>query len=164
MNRKLIRVMVLSVLLSSVFSAYSQGRLDGSQNSEPLSSDMVLIKGETFRMGSPESESWRETDELLHTVTVNDFYISKYELSQKEYSEITGTNPSGFKGDNLPVESVTWYDAVEYCNALSRSQGLQPAYRIDGKNVEWDRAANGYRLPTEAEWGVCLQSRYSHTI
>lgn len=61
-------------------------------------------------------------------------------------------NPSSFDGENLPVENVSWYDAIEYCNRLSEREGLTPVYTIDGENVSWDRSANGYRLPTEAEW------------
>lgn len=117
-----------------------------------ISDNFVLIKGGTFQMGSPESEAWRSADETQHTVTVSDFYMSKYELTQKEYEEIAGNNPSYFKGDNLPLENISWLDAVAYCNARSEKDGLTPVYTIDGQNVSWDRSANGYRLPTEAEW------------
>ena len=114
--------------------------------------NFVLIKGGTFQMGSPESEAWRSADETQHSVTVSDFYMSKYELTQKEYEEITGNNPSNFSGENLPVENISWLDAIVFCNAKSEKEGLTPAYIIDGQSVSWDRSANGYRLPTEAEW------------
>ena len=114
--------------------------------------NFVLIKGGSFQMGSPESEAWRSADETQHSVTVSDFYMSKYELTQKEYEEITGNNPSNFSGENLPVENISWLDAVAYCNTRSEKDGLTPVYTIDGQNVSWDRSANGYRLPTEAEW------------
>ena len=55
-------------------------------------------------------------------------------------------------GDDLPLENISWLDAVAYCNARSEKDGLTPVYTIDGQNVSWDRSANGYRLPTEAEW------------
>lgn len=103
-------------------------------------------------MGSPETEMQRETDEVQHEVKVSDFYIGRYEVTQKEYEEVMGENPSNFEGENLPVENVTWYEAIEYCNKLSEKEGLTPVYTIDGENVSWDRSANGYRLPTEAEW------------
>ncbi|MDE6036430.1 MAG: SUMF1/EgtB/PvdO family nonheme iron enzyme [Ruminococcus sp.] len=103
-------------------------------------------------MGSPESEPERSSDEVQHNVTVGDFYISKTEISQKEYQEIMGTNPSDTQGDDLPVTNVTWYDAIEYCNKLSEKEGLTPCYTIAGTDVTWDKSADGYRLPTEAEW------------
>jgi formylglycine-generating enzyme required for sulfatase activity len=78
--------------------------------------------------------------------------MGKYEVTQKEWREVMGNNPSWFKGDSLPVETVSWYEAVEYCNKRSQREGLSPAYTINGTNVRWDRSANGYRLPTEAEW------------
>lgn len=112
----------------------------------------VLIAGGTFQMGSPESEAWRSADEAQHTVTVSSFYMSAYEVTQTEYAAIIGNNPSSFSGDDLPVENVSWLDAVAYCNAKSETEGRTPVYTIDGKNVIWDRSANGYRLPTEAEW------------
>lgn len=114
--------------------------------------NFVYIKGGTFLMGSPEDEAWRSDDERQHSVTVSDFYMSRYELTQAEYSEVMGTSPSSFSGDDLPVESISWLDAVTYCNARSEKEGLTPVYTVDGENVTWDRAADGYRLPTEAEW------------
>lgn len=123
-----------------------------NQDNRDISDNFVLIKGGSFQMGSPESEAWRSADETLHEVTVSDFYMSKYELTQKEYEEIMGTNPSNFSGEDLPVETVSWMDAIAYCNARSEKEGLTPAYTVEGQTVSWDRSANGYRLPTEAEW------------
>lgn len=112
----------------------------------------VLLSGGTFTMGSPDTEAWRSEDEAQHEVTLSDFYISPYELTQQEYEDVMGTNPSNFTGENLPVENISWLDAVAYCNARSEQEGLTPAYTIDGTSVSWDRSANDYRLPTEAEW------------
>ncbi len=114
--------------------------------------DFVLINGGTFQMGSPTNEPEREADEVQHNVTVDSFYISKTELSQKQYQSVMGNNPSENKGENLPVENITWYDAVQYCNELSKKEGLTPCYTISGNIVTWNKSANGYRLPTEAEW------------
>lgn len=114
--------------------------------------NFILINGGSFEMGSPESEAWRGSDEVQHTVTVSDFYISRYELTQEEYTEITGSNPSNFSGGRLPVENISWLEAVSYCNARSEQEGRTPVYIIDGQTINWDRSANGYRLPTEAEW------------
>lgn len=112
----------------------------------------LLVNGSEFTMGSPAEERWRETDETQHQVTVGNYYIAKYEVSQTDYQALMGNNPSSFTGERLPVEGVNWYDAVRYCNALSSQEGLEPAYSINGTEVIWNREANGYRLPTEAEW------------
>ena len=89
--------------------------------------DFVLIQGGTFQMGSPESEGWRSDDETLHRVTLSPFYLAKHEVTQRLYREVTGKSPSVFSGDDLPVESVSWLDAVEFCNALSLREGRAPA-------------------------------------
>ena len=103
-------------------------------------------------MGSPESENWRIADEKQHTVTVSDFYIDPYETTQWDYESLVGSNPSTFTGKKLPVDNISWLDAVNYANAKSRAAGLTPAYTVTDGEVKWDRSANGYRLPTEAEW------------
>jgi formylglycine-generating enzyme required for sulfatase activity len=113
---------------------------------------MVRLPGGNFTMGSPITEAGRNDDETQHQVTVQAFWIGQYEVTQAEYQALMKTNPSNFKGDKLPVESVSWYDAVDYCNARSLAESLTPAYTVNGVNVTWDRTANGYRLPTEAEW------------
>jgi formylglycine-generating enzyme required for sulfatase activity len=120
--------------------------------------NMVWVAGGTFAMGSPSSEAGRDSDEgPQHQVTISKgFYMGKYEVTQKEWVAVMGSNPSYFKGDNLPVEQVSWFDVIDYCNALSRREGLTPAYTISGsgdsRTVTWNKSANGYRLPTEAEW------------
>ena len=123
----------------------------------PVSSDMVYISGGTFMMGSPANERGRFDNEgPQHQVTISSFYMGKTEVTQKEYQEIMGKNPSKYKGDNRPVEKVSWFDAIEYCNRSSQRERLTPAYAISGsgnnRTVTWDKNANGYRLPTEAEW------------
>jgi formylglycine-generating enzyme required for sulfatase activity len=90
--------------------------------------------------------------EFQRQVTVSSFYMGRHEVTQSEYEEVMGTNPSLLKGANLPVEQVRWFDAVEFCNKLSEKEGLNPVYTINGTTVTWNREANGYRLPTEAEW------------
>ena len=116
-----------------------------------VSEDMVYVEGGTFQMGSNSNEA-EDDEQPVHTVRVDDFYISKYEVTQKRYKEVMGYNPSEFDGENNPVDNVSWYDAVKFCNKLSRQEGLTPCYTIDGENVTCDFSANGYRLPTEAEW------------
>ncbi len=99
--------------------------------------------------------------------TCSSFYICDHEVTQAEYKAVIGINPSDFSGDNRPVECVSWPEAIEYCNALSRKEGLTPCYTIDKSRkdpnntnywediqwtVTWNKSANGYRLPTENEW------------
>jgi formylglycine-generating enzyme required for sulfatase activity len=120
--------------------------------SQTAAAGMVQINGGTFMMGSPSSEEGREFFERQHQVTVSSFYMGNYTVTQKEWGEAMEKNPSIHKGDNLPVENVSWFDAVRYCNRRSAKEGLIPVYTINGKEVAWDKSANGYRLPTEAEW------------
>ena len=124
-----------------------------------VNDDMALIKGGTFTMGSDESEPERDVDETKHNVTVSDFYMSPTEVTQAQYQAVMGKNPSESKGDNLPVTNITWYDAIAYCNALSRANGLTEAYTVDGNTVVWNKSADGYRLPTEAEWEYAARAK-----
>jgi formylglycine-generating enzyme required for sulfatase activity len=115
----------------------------------------VFIPPGTFVMGSPasESEAQGRTNEQQHRVTISSsFYMAARQVTQREYQNIMGTNPSTVKGDNLPVETVKWYDAVRYCNERSVKEGLRPVYTINGQHVTMNMGVNGYRLPTEAEW------------
>jgi len=130
-------------------------------NAQSDNNGMQLIEGGTFQMGSPITEYERDADEVQHEVTVGSFYMSETEVSQKQYEAVMGTNPSERKGDNLPVENVTWYDAVRFCNALSEREGLTPCYTINGTTVTWNRSADGYRLPTEAEWEYAARANTS---
>ncbi len=85
-------------------------------------------------------------------VTLSSFEMSKTLVTQEEYQKIMGNNPSHFLGKDLPVDSVSWYEAVTFCNKLSQSEGLTPAYEVEGRTVRWNHSSNGYRLPTEAEY------------
>ncbi len=143
---------------STKTGADNNDKASGSETAAPPE-DFVLITGGTFEMGSPDTESWRSDDELQHTVAVSDFYMGIYELTQEEYSEVMGSNPNSFSGNRLPVESVTWLDAVSYCNARSEKEGLRPAYTVEGQAVTWDRSADGYRLSTEAEWEYACRAK-----
>ncbi|WP_299535959.1 formylglycine-generating enzyme family protein [uncultured Streptomyces sp.] len=87
------------------------------------------------------------------TVEVGSCLLGVYPVTQGLYAQVTGGRPSAAHGDELPVEGVSWQDAVAFCNALSVREGLRPVYTIgDEDDVRRDTGADGYRLPTEAEW------------
>jgi formylglycine-generating enzyme required for sulfatase activity len=108
---------------------------------------LVLIPKGTFMMGSPESEQGHNENENQHEVTISkDYYLGVYEVTQAQYEKVIGKNPSYFQGAivgnenaDLPVDDVSWYDAVEFCKKLSELPEEKKAGRV-------------YRLPTEAEW------------
>ena len=116
---------------------------------------LVLVPKGSFTMGSPTTEPGRDSNEVQHPVTLTtDIWMAESEVTQRQYRNLTGSSPSYFKGDDLPVEQVSWYDAVAYCNALSVRENLTPCYQINGMTVGWGDGlkCTGYRLPTEAEW------------
>ena len=114
--------------------------------------DFVLIPAGTFQMGSPTDELGRSPNETLHTVTLTQgFYIARTEVTEELWDVVMG---SGSSTSQLPKGDLSWDDTVAFCNQLSLNEGLTPAYVINGPegDVTWSREANGYRLPTEAEW------------
>lgn len=142
----------LVVLIMTMVPLMATGHKDSLTDGSRVEDGYVLVRGGTFQMGS---NSGYNNEKPVHSVTVSSFYISKYEVTQKEYKSLMGSNPSHASfgiGDNNPVYRVSWYDAVEYCNELSRKEGLTPAYSGSGDDIKFNFNANGYRLPTEAEW------------
>lgn len=87
-------------------------------------------------------------------VDVAAFRLAATPVTQQDFEQVTGRRPSAARGDRLPVETVSWWDAVRHCNARSEAEGFTAAYELDeaAERAEWDRSADGYRLPTEAEW------------
>jgi formylglycine-generating enzyme required for sulfatase activity len=153
--------------------------------------EQVWIPAGTFQMGSLASEPGRDTDETQHSVTLTQgFYMGKYQVTQAQYEEVMGSNPSYFHGGsgrepatgetqaNRPVEMVSWYAALVFCNKLSKLEGLTPAYEmqteantavwstdsetwgaipLNSNTARWNAVrivpnSKGYRLPTEAQW------------
>lgn len=119
------KILILSLVIITCFSSCDQSDIE-----------MVPVQGGTFTMGcTSEQGSDCDNDERpAHRVTVSTFYMSKYEITQKQWVEIMGSNPSNFRGDNLPVEQVSWEDVQDFIRKLNLKTGKQ------------------YRLPTEAEW------------
>ncbi|UQZ37737.1 transcriptional regulator [Paenibacillus sp. PK3_47] len=157
--KNVLTVIAMAVIL--ILSACSQQHGDPPEPAgEPVKEDpLVFVEGGKFV--NPKTNYYGQE------TRIPDFYIGRNEVTQQEWQEVMGGNPSLFKGSQLPVEMVSWYDAVEYCNRRSIQEGLEPFYRIDkqtkdpdNKNdndtLKWtvslNEGANGYRLPTEEEW------------
>ena len=127
---------------------------------------LVEVPSGEFEMGLPQAESDQPRAAPPSTMCLaNRFYLGAYEVTQRQYQEIMGINPSHFSEHRTgkasvaagvdtrqhPVEMVNWFDAVEFCNKLSEKEGLPPYYGRVGLNVALLHG-NGDRLPTEAEW------------
>ena len=104
----------------------------------------------------PGGEIELRDDRIKHkwSVAVESFLLAKFPVTQELYFEITNESPGSFKGDKKPVETVSWKEAILFCNLLSMKAGLQPCYHLSANTGEitFDANVNGYRLPTEAEW------------
>jgi len=147
-------------------------RKQEEERKRKLLENYVLVKGGTFKMGTDDFD-WAKP---IHEVKVSDFYMNKFQLTIKEFMDFVNETNSNHpewleKGseyniktgtkdyykkfvdiEQKPIVGVSWYNAVAYCNWLSQKNGLKPCYTINGTNVKCDFTANGYRLPTEAEW------------
>jgi formylglycine-generating enzyme required for sulfatase activity len=122
---------------------------------DPDDHGRILVGALFFTMGSPADEPGRGADEVQHAVVLSRILVAgATEVTQAEWDAVmpAGSNPSVHQGAAQPVDSVTWLEAIAYCNARSLVDGLQPAYMLAGSHVTWDREADGWRLPTEAEW------------
>ena len=133
--------MALTLRRVSATARYYSEPLEGLGEAIPL--QMLQIPEGPFTMGSAEDEPEREDDEIQHEVNVPSFFMARYPVTQAQWRAVAAMpqekrelkpDPSGFKGDNRPVERVSWYDAVEFCDRLSTHTNRQ------------------YRLPSEAEW------------
>jgi len=145
----------LSVLIGVLFLAGCQkGASPTGQSEAPpviktkTGVEMVVVPAGWFVMGSPRGGP---DEQPPHKVWVDSFLIDKYEITQEQYDRLVPAgHGSHFKGPTRPVEQMSWVRAVFYCNARSRAEGLEPCY--DEETGECNFQANGYRLPTEAEW------------
>jgi formylglycine-generating enzyme required for sulfatase activity len=122
--------------------------------------EMALIPAGEFTLGDDAGEA---EEKPARKVRLSAFYMDVCEVTQKSYESLMGKKPSKFVGLDRPVERVSWLAAARYCNMRSRKDGLKPCY--DEKTLKCDFAADGYRLPTEAEWEYACRAgtttRYS---
>ena len=129
-----------------VSPAVSSARENPPQPVAPAaSSALVPIPAGKFMMGDRD-----EVDAPPHEVGVSAFLMDKHLVTQEQYQKLMGANPSRWKGGQNPVEQLRWSDAARFCNKRSEAEGLRPCY--DLKTLTCDFTADGYRLPTEAEW------------
>ena len=145
----------------------------GREWTNTIGMKLVRIEAGEFLMGTtkdqvdqlmrlfPDSKRERFDDEQpQHSVKISrPFFLGIHEVTQGQYQAVMGNNPSEFKGsDDLPVENVSWLDAVGFCNKLSERESRTPFYRINGTEVTIV-GGNGYRLPTEAEWEYACRAK-----
>lgn len=136
---------------------------DPEWSSANIPDGMVQVKGGSFQIGTGQEDTVTNPPAV---VRVSSFLIGKHEVTQQEWAAVMGYNPSTYEGLDRPVEMISWYEAVDYCNRRSEQEGLTPCYRVStspdpdnldlGDPVRWtvsvDWSASGYRLPTETEW------------
>ncbi len=144
-------MMVLLFVAGAITVPGCQRKEEASQSPERQTTasgiEMVAIPGGWFEMGSAKGQS----DELpVHRVWISAFWMDRHEVVQEEFRKYELPDPSHFKGPSQPLEQVNWTDAALYCNDRSMAEGLEPCY--DEQTWECNFDANGYRLPTEAEW------------
>ncbi|MCX7737129.1 MAG: SUMF1/EgtB/PvdO family nonheme iron enzyme [Candidatus Kapabacteria bacterium] len=119
---------------------------------------MILVNAGIADIGS--NNGWYD-EKPAHRVNIpNNLYVSKYEVSQYLYSFVCDTNPSSEIAEKLPVNNIQWLDAIIFCNNLSKLFDYDTCYVFDKGNIIWDTNANGFRLPTEAEWEFFCKAGY----
>ena len=144
-----------SILFAAIFiSVFLFGCASVSVYETSIGGKMIKISAGKFMMGSEKSENGHYPDEFFHEVTISkDFLIGETEVTQAQWEEVMGADPSHFTGcSDCPVEMVSWYDAIRFTNRLSEIEGFNKCYVGQGQDYSWDFSCNGYRLPTEAEW------------
>lgn len=113
---------------------------------------LTVLDGLMLEVPRGEIELRDDRKKTKWVVEIKPFLISKFPVTQEMYLLVLQKNPSSFKGAKRPVETVSWFDAVEFCNSLSIKTGLRPCYLLNSEGADIDERANGFRLPTEAQW------------
>lgn len=148
-------ILILTVIL--VFISCQKKPVPLEQKQEKVTPlNMVYIEGGSFMMGKTAYEyvnGKKQRYSVPRKVTLDDFKMSTTEITQSQYKQLMGEREDyDFYSPDYPVELITWYDAVEFCNRLSERDGFERCYSFDGEDISCNFSANGYRLPTEAEW------------
>ncbi len=139
---------------------YKDGFLKYFKNIEIKNSSLFLLKV-VLKKGGTHNKNFvvvnRGNYDLNdQVVSINDLFVSKYETTQNEWKEIMNSNPSFFKGDSLPVENITFLEAIQFCNKKSKKNGFDECYKITEDKIFLDTTKNGYRLPTTIEWNYLV--------
>jgi formylglycine-generating enzyme required for sulfatase activity len=173
MKRIIISLLIFSCFLITAFFIKKQEKVPAISQIQDIQG-FTRIDGGIFRMGSPKKESGRWSKggaENIRNVVIKSFYIAQHEVTQKEYFSVMKDEMPLIENLDLPVHSISWFEAVEFCNKLSELHDLEPVYTISYKTkkgetfvnyeketVKWNKTANGYRLPTSAEWECAIRA------
>jgi formylglycine-generating enzyme required for sulfatase activity len=146
----------LSVQLQEMTTESSNGAADLQKF---LDHSMVKMPKGILWMGAMPEAKLTSDAMPRHRVDIAGFEMSAVLVTQGLWRHVMGSNPSSSVGSKKPVHQISWWDAIRFCNAMSEKLGLELAYQIEKGSVQWNQSANGFRLPTEAEWEYAARTR-----